>query len=472
MPEFKSFVILAEMRTGSNLLESYLNACPGVRCLGELFNPAFVQTPRQGAVLGYDMARRDADPLGLLAAVRAQGGMVGFRLFRDHDPRVRDAVMADQTCAKVVLTRNPLEMYVSHKQAVATDQWMLRNVARHRSAKVPFDAAEFAGFVQELQQAQVDILNRLQASGQTAFFIHYEDLNDLRVINGLLAWMGVDGRLKELPRDLKKQNPEPVEDKLENPQDLAPGLARIDRFDLGRTPNFEPRRAPMLNTAMAAPRAPLLFMPLRGAPEGGLAPWLAAVDQMPDAAVQRDFDAARLRQWRRAHPVRRSFTVLRHPLLRAHMAFVRRVLQGEFAHVREHLSRLYGIKLEGDATALPLAEHRSAFLAYLKFCKASLSGQTGLQPWPVWATQAGILEGMATIAPPDAILREDGLPAGLAFLCAELGLNCPPAPAPETTPGLVSLNQIADPEIQAACRAAYWRDYEQFGFADWAAAEA
>lgn len=472
MPEFKSFVILAEMRTGSNLLESYLNACPGVKCWGELFNPAFVQNQRQNAVLGYDMARRDADPLGLLATVRSQGGMVGFRLFRDHDPRVRDAVMADQTCAKVVLTRNPLEMYVSHKQAVATDQWMLRNVARHRSAKVPFDAGEFAGFVQELQQAQADILHRLQASGQSAFFIHYEDLNDLPVINGLLAWLGVEGRLKELPRDLKKQNPEPIEDKLENPQDLAPGLARIDRFDLGRTPNFEPRRAPMLNAGMVAPRAPLLFLPLRGAPEGGLVPWLAAVDAMPETAVQRDFDAARLRQWRSAHPVRRSFTVLRHPLLRAHLAFVRRVLPGELTQVREHLGRLYGVTLEGNASALPMAEHRAAFLAYLKFCKASLSGQTGLQPWPIWATQAAILEGLATAGPPDAILREDRLQAGLAFLCAELGLSCPPAPAPETAPGPVTLNQIADPEVQAACRAAYWRDYEQFGFGDWPGTQA
>ena len=39
MGGFDSFVMFAEMRTGSNFLESNLNALDGVTCLGELFNP-------------------------------------------------------------------------------------------------------------------------------------------------------------------------------------------------------------------------------------------------------------------------------------------------------------------------------------------------------------------------------------------------------------------------------------------------
>lgn len=474
---FTSFVILAEMRTGSNLLETYLNDCPGVTCHAELFNPSFIDHPRTETVCGYDFARREGDPLGLLAAVRAEGGLVGFRLFHDHDPRVRDHVLADPSCAKIVLTRNPLEMYVSRKVAVATDQWRLHNVARRRSAKVRFDAEEFAEHLHRLQAAQRLILHRLQTSGQTAFFLHYDDLGDLGVINGLLAWLGRPG-LRELPRNLKKQNPEPVEALLDNPQDLAPGLARIDRFDLGRTPNFEPRRGAMLNACLAAARAPVLFMPLRGGPEAELEPWLAALDGAAPAELGRDFDPGRLRDWRRAHPQRRSFTVLRHPLRRAHLAFRRKVLTGEFGHVREHLSRLYGVTLEGDASALPPAAHRAAFLAYLAFCKASLSGQTGLQPWPLWASQAALLDGFAEEGAPDLILREDRLAPGLAHLCAELGLACPDAPTtwadpgPDPGPGsgpdsgTTPLAALLDAEVQDACRAAYWRDYERFGFAD------
>lgn len=464
--QFTSFVILAEMRTGSNLLETYLNDCPGVTCHAELFNPSFIDHPRTETVCGYDFARREGDPLGLLAAVRAEGGMVGFRLFHDHDPRVRDHVLADPACAKIVLTRNPLEMYVSRKVAVATDQWRLHNVARHRSAKVRFEAGEFAQHLDRLQATQLLILNRLQTSGQTAFYIHYDDLAELTVINGLLAWLGVAGRLKELPRNLKKQNPEPIEALLENPEDLAPGLARIDRFDLGRSPNFEPRRGHMLHAALAPPRAPVLFLPLRGAPEGEMEPWLAALDGAGPEDLRRGFDPGGLRDWRQAHAVRRSFTVLRHPLRRAHHAFRRKVLTGEFTHVREHLGRLYGVQLDGDASDLPLAGHRAAFLAYLRFCKASLSGQTGLQPWPLWASQAALLDGYAAEGAPDLVLREGSLAAGLAHLTAELSLRCPPAPATWADPGPVPLAALLDDEVQEACRAAYWRDYERFGFAD------
>ncbi|NBO20432.1 MAG: nodulation protein NodH, partial [Rhodobacteraceae bacterium] len=42
MPQFKSFVVFAEMRTGSNYLEANLNALSGVLCHGEAFNPHFI----------------------------------------------------------------------------------------------------------------------------------------------------------------------------------------------------------------------------------------------------------------------------------------------------------------------------------------------------------------------------------------------------------------------------------------------
>jgi hypothetical protein len=339
-------------------------------------------------------------------------------------------------------------------------------VLRQRSAKVRFEAQEFADYLQNLQRVQTRTLHRLQVTGQGAFFIHYDDLTDLAVINGLLAWLGVEGRLRELPRDLKKQNPGTIAEKLENPQDLAPGLARIDRFDFSRTPNFEPRRRPTPGLCLAPPRAPVLFMPVRGAPEWELHAWLAALDGVAPEALLRDFDHDRLRDWRQAHPLRRSFTVLRHPLRRAHQAFVRKVLGGEFRQVREHLSRLYGITLEGDATGLDRTAHRDAFLAWLRFCAASLSGQTGLQPWPLWATQAALIDSFTEFGHPDLILREDRLAPGLAHLCDELGLACPSAPVPESTPGPVALDDIIDDEIVAACRRAYGRDYEQFGFVD------
>ena len=77
---FKSFVVFAEMRTGSNFLEANLNAIPGIKCHGEAFNPFFIGGEGKQEYLGVDIAARNADPTALLTAMRAQTkGIAGFR---------------------------------------------------------------------------------------------------------------------------------------------------------------------------------------------------------------------------------------------------------------------------------------------------------------------------------------------------------------------------------------------------------
>lgn len=454
---FDYFVVLAEMRTGSNLLESNLNAFDGIQCHGELFNPGFINTPGTDSYKGVTYAEREVDPWRLMMAVRQGVRMPGFRLFHNHDRRIWDHVLADTACAKVVLTRNPLDSYVSRKIAAATDQWKLGDVKNRRQVQVPFVAAEFEEHLARLQATQMEILNRLQVSGQSAFYIGYDDANDLAVLNGLARWLGLGSRITELPRALKKQNPEPLDQKLTNPGDVARAMAGIDRFDLGRTPNFEVRRGPLLPAVVAGVETPLLFLPLRGAPEQRVIDWLAALDGVQPSGLTRDFDEGRLQHWRRDHPGFRSFTVLRHPLRRAYSAFVRKVQGGEFTAVREHMARLFGVDLDAGP------DPRVAFKAYLKFCRASISGQTGLQPWPMWATQAAQLEGYAPVIQPDLILREEDLAEDLTALARRLGHAAPLLPVTEPDTGLA---EILDEETQELARAAYARDYDAFGYSD------
>ena len=127
MPQFTSFVIFAGMRTGSNLLEATLNA-NGLACLGEAFNPYILGWPGHEEMYGMTLADRDADPLALWQRIVQSRGarkIRGFRYFHDHDPRLFDPLMDDPTCAKIVLTRNPVDSWVSTQLAYATDQWKL-----------------------------------------------------------------------------------------------------------------------------------------------------------------------------------------------------------------------------------------------------------------------------------------------------------------------------------------------------------
>lgn len=456
---FDSFVMFAAMRTGSNFLEANLNALAGVTCHGEAFNPHFAGRLNQTELCGVTLAERDADPLRLLAAMKATTpGLSGFRYFHDHDPRVFDPVVQDARCAKIVLTRNPLESYVSWKIARATGQWKLTNARRLKTAQARFDAAEFVAFTEDLQAFQMRILHGLQTTGQTAFYLDYDDLQDLSVLNGLAAFLGVAARLEALDPTLKKQNPGAIEDLVENPDELAAALSGIDRFNLSRTPNFEPRRSPSIPSFLAA--GGLLFMPVQGGPVAQVSHWLRRL-----GPTTGDFAQKSLRHWKRAHPGHRSFAVVRHPLARAHAAFCDRILTGTLPEVRGTFARTMGLDLPPPArtAAMTPEDHRAAFLAFLRFAWMNLAGQTPARVDAAIATQAAVIQGFAQFQGPDLILREDRLAEGLAFLASETGQPCPALPpAAEHRP--VALAEIADAELHEAARDAYARDFTAFGF--------
>lgn len=453
------------MRTGSNFLEANLNALPGVTCHGEAFNPHFIGKLNQTDYLGVSLADRLADPARLIARMRdatatGSGGLSGFRYFHDHDPRVLPLVMDDPACAKIVLTRNPVESYVSWKIAQATNQWKLTKATKLKTAKARFDTSDFESHLEALQQFQITLLHALQTSGQTAFYIDYEDINDTAVLNGLARFLGVEGRLAAPDSTLKKQNPEEIEDKVGNFPEMEAALARLDRFNLARTPNFEPRRAPAIPSFVAARGA--LYMPLRGGPTAQVERWLAAL-----GPIAREFNQKLLRQWLRRETPHRAFTVLRHPLARAHAGFCDMILTAKLPMIREALIKTWKIALPKPGEVMDRDAHRAAFVEFLGFLKQNVAGQSGLRVDPHFASQTAVLQGFAHFQTPDLVLREDRLAEGLAHLCAEIGQPCPPLPALEE-PSLKALAAIHGPDLEVAARDAYARDYAAFGFGDWA----
>ncbi|SFT95784.1 sulfotransferase family 2 domain-containing protein [Sedimentitalea nanhaiensis] len=473
---FDYFVLFAEMRTGSNFLESNLNALGDVACFGEAFNPHFIGYPNRAEILGITREERDAAPEKLIAAIRdVPGTLGGFRYFHDHDPRVLDRVLNDPRCGKIVLTRNPLDSYVSWNIARATGQWKLTNVKRRKDARVAFDPIEFSRHVQDLQAFQVTLLNRLQRSGQTGFYVAYEDLQDVAVMNGLARWLGAVDRLERLDTSLKRQNPGAIGDKVSNPEEMAAALGGLDRFNLTRTPSFEPRRGAAIPFQVAAAQTPLLYMPVRGGPEAAIARWLAALDGGSVADLTTGMNQKRLRQWKRKHPNHRSFTVLRHPLARAHAVFCSCILSTEkveFSQIRETLRSRFRLKIpKGDVgTGYTVQQHRAAFEAFLEFARASISGQTAIRLNAAWATQSSALAGFSGFAQPDFVLREEELPEMVQVLARLVGRDvAPPVPeTPQDTP--FALSDIHDQALEALVADVYQRDYMMFGFGPWRAA--
>ena len=475
MTKFDYFIVLAEMRTGSNLLEANLNMLAGVSCHGEAFNPSFLGHQKAEELLGIDHAAREDNPDLLLERIKDSDTLAGFRFFHNHDPRILQTCLDDPRCAKVILTRNPVDSFVSWKIAQATGQWKLTNATHAKTISIDFDPDAFEAHLEALLTFQSHLQRALQTSGQTAFYIGYDDLRDVDVVNGLAAFLGVEARLSNINKKLKKQNPEPLDQKVHNFDEMQQALRGLDRFDLGRTPNFEPKRGPAIPTYFAAPQSGLLYMPLRSGPDRAVCDWLGALDGGQDVIA--NFSQRSLRDWQTSRQQHRSFAVLRHPVARAHAAFCDRILsnkRGSLPELRANLRKIHKLPIPPDGTdfsqndGYDQAAHQTAFLAFLQFLRSNLSGQTSIRVDPSWASQHTLLQGMAQFALPDVILREDDLHRDLPCLASQIGIENCPAWVAGAHHEHDRLAAIYDAQIEDAAQGAYGLDYRVFGFASWA----
>ena len=181
------------------------------------------------------------------------------------------------------------------------------------------------------------------------------------------------------------------------------------------------------------------------------------------------FTQKSLRQWMQNHTGHRRFTVLRHPLDRAHAAFCDYILgtgPGSFTKIRNQLIRFHNVGLPDDPIdpGYDMKAHATAFEAFLKFLKANLSGQTSIRVDAHWASQVACLQGMSDFCPPDQIIREEDVPSALPELARRLGVKLPPAVASTRHTDHDRLQEIRSPHLEALCREVYPRDFMMLGF--------
>ena len=464
--------MFAEMRTGSNYLEATLNELDDVHSYGEVYNPSFMGHHKTFEMFGIDMDAREKAPLAVFDAMLANtDGLPGLRFFHDHDPRVIERILPDPKVAKIILTRNPVESYVSRKIAGETGQWRLTDMKHQKSAEIEFKIAEFEDMVARLQAFQEKLQRGLQTTGQSAFYIRYEDINDVEIINGLAEFLGSKHRLSSTSGKLKKQNPQSLEKKVSNYDEMVLDLGKLDKFDLTRTPNFEPKRQAAVPSYIAAPKTGLLYMPIKGSVADSVSGWLASLDNVPEDQLCRRMNQKELRQWMRGHAGYRSFAVIRHPLVRAYDVFNQYILpQGKpaYANARRVLRKKYGLPVpeKGPGPDFSAAEQKAAFTVFLSFLKGNLSGQTGVDVEQAWASQTAILQGMSQVKFPDLLIREEEAPFALPALAMAQGHKEASFALP-VDGGQIPLADIYDKELEDLAMEAYRRDYMNFGYTRW-----
>lgn len=261
------FIILSGARTGSHMLAQALNSSPRITCFREVFNP--VQDFIQFDVEGYDNFRardislRSDDPVRFLEErifcrysedIRA----VGFKLHYGQPigfPGLRERLAEDREIRVIHLRRHSLlRMLVSLKLARETGVFLvdegrkadiatLWTAARHpvkaaarlqrrlrppkpagkaRRVKVMVTPEELYEFIVQMRIRAVKHEELFQEHPVCQVF--YEDMVDRRreVFEEVQAFLGEEPR--RLSVTLRKQNPEPLRELIENYEELYEAL--------------------------------------------------------------------------------------------------------------------------------------------------------------------------------------------------------------------------------------------------------
>lgn len=195
------FVIVGGGRSGSSHLVWTLNRSPDVMCHSEVFHGK--QVPLRLAERAAEQAGsgdpaatraqltdlRSVDPFSYLERVyvTTKGKpVVGFKMFRAHNPLVLDRILVDAGIRKILLFRaNALARYASLQTAHAMGDWHGKDKPR-----VSFDPEKFVEVTEGYTRFIEETLNALTASNQPYRFVRYDELNNPALLQSLMTFLG------------------------------------------------------------------------------------------------------------------------------------------------------------------------------------------------------------------------------------------------------------------------------------------
>lgn len=453
MRPWRSFVILSDMRSGSNFLEHSLSQAKDVILHGEMFNPHHTS---------HDVA--DLDRLA-----QSGGAIAGFRLFPDHNDAVLAQVLSDPYCAKVILRRNSLDRYLSLALARHSDQWTWVAASEGQEGRVPFDPETYEQILRQEAAYWPPIWDTLRETGQVPFVLEYEDLTRVQIINGLLKFLGSATQVEQVSGHFKPQNPRAAQDKVTNPEDMAAALAGLASSDHGRIASASKFTWPDPKAQVRA-WDDLTWCPVVGVSRPQIGAWLEA-HLGPAVQEPQAMDPAM------------SIEIAPHPVQRAYDVFCDALLgwgPRDMPSIRARLDRNHGFALTACQAAPTPDALRTEFTKFLSFLRLNLRGQTAMAvrwPWmPMVRLMARALQEAAVsgaqvgaqACAPRIILCESDAHLRVPAL---LGHAAPWAPIQPEVRGPCALREIYTPEMDVLCAQAYRQDYDWLGCADFQAAD-
>ncbi|MEM1209969.1 MAG: hypothetical protein AAF586_04560 [Planctomycetota bacterium] len=243
----RTFVVLTEQRSGSNMLVTSFLDHPEVCCFGEVFRPT--DKYRDGPVADYpgalrylqdlpaayhDDAYRFAHPGAYLRALwRLEPGFdhYGFKLMLRQHPELADAWIRDPAHHVVLLRRdNALARHASGVKAKLTGEGAAVSAEQIKDVRIPFDREAFLTYL-ERSNKQWDRVDRVvEAEGKHCLRLEYADILSGEAVDAVLNFLGATIGL-DLQTNLIKRNTSVIVDRFEDPDAVRRTLDEIGRPD-------------------------------------------------------------------------------------------------------------------------------------------------------------------------------------------------------------------------------------------------
>jgi LPS sulfotransferase NodH len=227
------FAIMCRARTGSYLLVDLLNQFSDIVCHGEVFKQTHMEMNNFALQrLSYTVAERDAYPITFIGSIFSltPNRITGFKVFESHNAVARQYILENSNIRKIILTRNPLDSYISLLRAKQTGEWVKKKIPSDSSrqqnpaVKLRFELNDFTQHVHWITAAEQRYAEAEVFTKQKFFRIGYEEVAQIEPVRKVAEFLEGCDLTASLAPTMEKQISEPLENIVENYEEMKTHL--------------------------------------------------------------------------------------------------------------------------------------------------------------------------------------------------------------------------------------------------------
>lgn len=205
----KPFVILSHPKSGGELLANYLNQFPNIRCYGQLFKKDKIQLPEKKIQrLKATVESRDQEPVLFLKQLLklTPKAHTGFAFSYNQHLLLRRWLINSEAINRVIVLRNPFDLYVAQCSAVAVGAGAgQKDAAQEIRVLQKFDPEDFEKKIMRIIAGQARLKAIAEKRPELTMTITFDEIAVIESVRRLADFLGASSQPEVLKVDMNKR---------------------------------------------------------------------------------------------------------------------------------------------------------------------------------------------------------------------------------------------------------------------------